>query len=257
MRNLLLIANTVWLQALRRKDIYVVFILAGFFGVWVLASRIIGIETEGTANFLMSLGLSASYVLAAAIAIALGSRQLPGEFESRTLYPLLARPVSRGEIFLGKAIGVAGISIASLLLLIAITYLPTPKGEEHRAAVLAQAIALQMASLVLLVAMTMALSIVLPPAVTMLVALAVFWGSGPIVNFATSKAGEWGSGLGTAARHALSIVPDFSMFNQVQRFVEAQSAAPAEAFFGMLLYAAALSAVMYLAAAYAFGRKMV
>ena len=38
--------------------------------------------------------------------IALAARQLPREFESRTIYPLLAKPVSRTAFLLGKLLGI-------------------------------------------------------------------------------------------------------------------------------------------------------
>lgn len=249
-RNLVLIAQTVWLQALRRKDLYVIFVMAGFFGLWVAASRIIGIDSAGTASFLMSLGLSASFTLSAIVAAVFGSRQLPGEFEARTLYPLLARPVARGEVFLGKALGVATISIGTLIILALIAYVPTPKAEEQSFAMLVQALLLQSVALALLTVFSMALSLVTPAAVAMLISLTVYFMGAAILNYAASA-------LGGAAAHALVFVPDFSIFNHAQRFVDGGAALSMVSFGGIALYGAGLAAALVAVAASIFNRKRI
>lgn len=256
-RNLFLIAKTVWIQALRRKDIYVVMILALIFAFWVVVTRIVGIDSAATASFLMSLGLSVSYILAAVVTAGMASRQLPGEFESRSLYPLLAQPVTRGEVFLGKALGVSSLSVGVLLVLVPISYLPTPGDEEQRLAVLAQAVALQAVALCTLTFFAMMLSLFFPAAVSLLLSLAVFFVGATAINYVSLMLGRIASVLGSAAERVFSVIPDFSIFNQIQRFVDAQPAITAPAFAGIVLYGCGLILGMYLFSAYCFARRRI
>jgi ABC-type transport system involved in multi-copper enzyme maturation permease subunit len=69
--------------------------------------------------------------IATALAVIfLASSQLPREFDKRTIYPLLAKPISRFQFILGKFFGVvfAGIFcyfLFSIILLIGILYIKT------------------------------------------------------------------------------------------------------------------------------------
>lgn len=54
---------------------------------------------------------------AAGMALFLGSTAVPADLERRTLYPLLARPLSRMQYLLGKFVGIFAILALGLLLL--------------------------------------------------------------------------------------------------------------------------------------------
>ena len=89
--NALIVASL--LEALRRKDIYVVLILTvlmtagawmfGFFGV------------RGLEVFIRDVTFSAIGIFSTVLAVMLAARQIPEEVQRRTIYPLLARPISR------------------------------------------------------------------------------------------------------------------------------------------------------------------
>ncbi len=65
----------------------------------------------------LDIGLGLISLSGVSIAIFLGSRLLVQEIESRTLYLVLVRSVSRMEFLLGKVLGLAGILLVNLLLL--------------------------------------------------------------------------------------------------------------------------------------------
>ncbi|MCD6384183.1 ABC transporter permease subunit [Candidatus Sumerlaeota bacterium] len=112
MRAIWLIAKSTILETLRRKDIYVVLILAvviigtagmfNFFGI------------HGLQKFLKDISLSVINILVIIIAIVITARQLPAEFEQRTIYPMLAKPIGRIHFLLGKFLGVLIMSVFTL-----------------------------------------------------------------------------------------------------------------------------------------------
>src|SRR5690606_30837975 len=121
----------------------------------------------------LGLGLSLSASFAAILVAAFASRQLPEEFENRTLYPLLAKPISRGEVLMGKFLGVLVIGVTSLLVFTLFCWLPVPRLADQSTVLLLQALFLRTVSLAMLAALVMALSVRLPAVLA--AGLGLFW----------------------------------------------------------------------------------
>ena len=116
--------NTVWalakvvvLEMVRRKDFYVLFILT------VLLTGTAGsvnlFNDPGIVRYLKEICLLLIWVSGLAIAITCTARQIPAERESRTIFPLLAKPVTRGQFLLGKFLGcwlATGLALALFYL---------------------------------------------------------------------------------------------------------------------------------------------
>ena len=103
-RTIQLIARTVLLEAIRRKEVYVVVI-----GSLLLIGAVMTVDffgLEGVSKFYREVALKVMGVATGLTVIFLGARQLPREFETRTIYTLLAKPVSRLEFLAGKLAGV-------------------------------------------------------------------------------------------------------------------------------------------------------
>lgn len=98
------IAKSVLIEAIRRREIYVV-VLVGVSLIGMVMS-IDFFEIEGLTKFYREIALKVMSMATALTVIVLASRQLPREFETRTIYPLLARPISRFSFLLGKLAGV-------------------------------------------------------------------------------------------------------------------------------------------------------
>ncbi len=130
-RPTLALARTVMLEAVRRKDLYVIILLAcGLIGL-VIAVDFFALR--GLVKFYRETALRLMGTATALAVILLATRQLPREFELRTIYPLLARPLGRGTFLLGKALGVCGAAAFCLGLFMAIylagiAYLGGPPG---------------------------------------------------------------------------------------------------------------------------------
>ena len=81
-----------------------------FFALLLVASApILGEISAGVQRVLLiNLSLTAISIFGIVIAIFLGISLVSKEIERRTLYPVLARPVGRGEFIVGKYLGLAG-----------------------------------------------------------------------------------------------------------------------------------------------------
>lgn len=103
MNKVISIAFVVAKELYRRKDFYVLFILT------VLITLILGsvnlFNEDRVVSYLKEVCLLLIWVSMLAMAVVTTARQLPAETESRTIFPLLAKPVTRAQVLLGKFIG--------------------------------------------------------------------------------------------------------------------------------------------------------
>ncbi|GMW02043.1 MAG: hypothetical protein AMXMBFR84_31790 [Candidatus Hydrogenedentota bacterium] len=153
------IAKVTIIESFRRKDPYVVLILAALvvFGAG-LFSRF---GTEGLGKFVKDVGFSVTYLLATLVCVVTAARQLPVEIQNRTLYPLLAKPVSRVQVFLGKFLGVGIMSTAVVLLFFAELFVLFRILGIPVSSVFIQAIYLRTISMWMIAGLTLTLSVFL------------------------------------------------------------------------------------------------
>ena len=114
MEKLLGIAYVTILESFRRKDPYVVLILG--FALVLGAGLFNQFGIEGLEKFVKDVALTVTNVLCVIICVVAAARQLPSEIANRTLHPLLAKPVGRTTVFLGKYLGIGAMSSAVVLL---------------------------------------------------------------------------------------------------------------------------------------------
>lgn len=103
MHNVMAIAGVVLKEMIRRKDFYVLFVLTV---VLVLSMGTINVfDDDRIVRYLKEFCLLLIWIASIVIAITSAARQIPAEREHRTIFPLLAKPVSRSELLLGKFAG--------------------------------------------------------------------------------------------------------------------------------------------------------
>ena len=103
MNNVFAVSGIVIKELYRRKDFYVLFILTIVICL-VMASVNIFNDNQ-IIRYLKELCLLLIWVSSLVIAITTTARQIPAEREQRTLLPLLAKPLSRTQLILGKFLG--------------------------------------------------------------------------------------------------------------------------------------------------------
>ena len=102
------------LDLYRRKDMIVVVIL---FAVTLVPLALFApFGVSGASRQMNELALLLVWIFSIAISMGVTNRLMPPEFDNRTIYPLLAKPVSRGTILFGKYLGAVTASLSALAL---------------------------------------------------------------------------------------------------------------------------------------------
>jgi len=103
MKTVVALASIVIKELYRRKDFYVLFVLTAV--ITVVMGSVSFFHDDKIVRYLKEICLLLIWVSALVIAIGTTARQLPAERENRTIFPLLAKPVTRGQVVLGKFAG--------------------------------------------------------------------------------------------------------------------------------------------------------
>lgn len=103
MNKIFALAGVVIKELYRRKDFYVLFVLTAL--LTVAAGTVNFFHDDKIIRIVKDVCLLLIWVSALIIAIVTTARQIPAEREARTLFPLLAKPVSRGQVIAGKFLG--------------------------------------------------------------------------------------------------------------------------------------------------------
>lgn len=103
MNNILAVAGVVIKELYRRKDFYVLFIVTLLLCLVMASVNIF--NDDHVVRYLKELCLLLIWISAFVIAITTTARQIPAERENRTLLPLLAKPISRAQLVIGKFLG--------------------------------------------------------------------------------------------------------------------------------------------------------
>ena len=125
----LAIAGVVLREMIRRKDFYVLFILSAL--LTLLAGSVNLFNEPGIVRHVKEIALLLVWISTLVIAVTMAARQIPAEREQRTLLPLLAKPVTRVQLLVGKFLGcwfVCGLAVLAFYALLgAITVMRDPQ----------------------------------------------------------------------------------------------------------------------------------
>src|SRR5215472_18403420 len=113
MNTVLALSEIVIKELYRRKDFYVLFVLTALITLVLAFANLF--SDPRIVRYLKEVVLLLIWISALVIAIVTTARQLPAEKENRTIFPLLAKPVSRGQVIVGKFLGcwlACGIALA-------------------------------------------------------------------------------------------------------------------------------------------------
>lgn len=174
------LAKAVLLESLRRKDLWVVAIL-GF--LIMMASGALGFfGASGMEMFAKDLAVTVLSGFSAIAAIVTTARLIPDEIKNRTLYPLLARPITRFDLMLGKLMGAVMVTWIAFLMLAALTALALASFHVVFEPIMLQYLVAKMLGLVVLCAVTLTLSIYMTPQAAATLSFVLAFGSSMIVR---------------------------------------------------------------------------
>lgn len=113
-RQLSSLVRLSFLELWRRHDVFALLILA--LAVMLPLAMAEPFGAGGASRYLDEAALMLIWGFSLFIALGTGARLFPPEFESRTIYPLFAKPVSRRRLLLGKYLGAVMASVSALSL---------------------------------------------------------------------------------------------------------------------------------------------
>jgi Cu-processing system permease protein len=169
------IAWSAVIETVRRKDIYVLVILTGMLVGGAGLMSFFGVR--GLETFLKDMALTVINAFAIILTVLLAARQFPDEKKQRTLYPLLARPITRGDFVVGKFLGVWIMAMLALLLFTSTAMILLMIFHIPVGGIFFQYIILRAVSLGVIAAMTICLSFLLTPSANVTIALLITIGA--------------------------------------------------------------------------------
>lgn len=205
------LARSVLLESLRRKDLWVVAIL-GF--LIILGAGTLGFfGFNGLEIFAKDLAVTVLGLFSTIIAILTSSRLIPDEIKNRTLYPLLARPITRFDLLVGKLLGAVAVTWISFLLLCTLTLVALSIFHVQPTAIMGQYVLAKMIGLVVICSLSMTLSIYLTPNAAATMAFILSFGTPMLVRGLVMGASSVGP-IGKFAYSAINgVLPQVQLFD--------------------------------------------
>lgn len=257
LNNIQAISEVVIKELYRRKDFYVLFILTAL--ITVGFGSVNFFNEDKIVRYLKEICLFLIWAASLVIAITTTARQIPAEREHRTIFPLLAKPVTRNHLLLGKFWGCWQASGLCLLVFyaffIAITGL---REHEWPLAAYFQGMVLHWFLLGIVIAMTMLGSIVFAaPSSNSTILFVVTAGIlllGRHLNKLALQLQEPGQSLVYSIYYG---IPHLELFDVRDLLVHNLGTIPWHIWAGALLYACFYGALFLAGACLAFRRKAV
>jgi Cu-processing system permease protein len=254
MRRIRTIATITWQEMLRRKEIYVLLILLAALLLGLVSLNIFGLGS--VVGFVNDIGLLTAWILGWILAITCASRQLPQEERRGTILTLLAKPILRGELIVGKWLGAWSVVSASVLCFYVMTWVITVcYGGTFDLLPLTQAYLLHTLALAVIVAMTIALSTRLnqdAAATISYVASATMFLLVPRIPELMAYAQGWRQ---TGLLIVYGMLPHFELFDMRQRVIHQFGTMPWSLFFVIIIYGSIVTAALLLIAWLGFRTK--
>jgi len=259
--KLITLRGLVWatlLESIRRKDLYVLLILSlalmggtgfiQFFGV------------SGLEQFLKDISLFVVNVCVLVLCVTATARQLPREIEMRTLFPLLAKPMSRAEYLVGKFFGSLLLAVVALALFAAEFALIAHIGGASLGWIFAQALYLRILSLSVVVAMVLCLSLVLTHSANVVISLMLVFGASLFsrsINLVYFELEETSPLVGKALLWVYYFTPHFDLFDLSEKVVFDWPPVSWATLGALSLYGLAYTLVLLVVAQLIFRRKSI
>ena len=242
-----------FLELWRRNDVFALLLLALALMVPLSTSAPFG--AAGASRYLDEVALLLVWGFSLFVSIGAGQRLFRPEFESRTIYPLLSKPVSRTGLLAGKYLGALASAWSALALFYALFAGSAVLRGGGFGAELPQAVALHAAFVALAVAMSLLGSLVMSASANSTLCAIALAG----MFFFGRRLPDYAAGAGGAVswlvKAAYAVGPHAEFFDMRQRLVHGWGAIDPLAFAAVLAYAAAYTAAILGFAAVVLKRK--
>jgi len=159
MNTIFALAGVVIKELYRRKDFYVLFVLTAL--ITLVMGSVNFFHEAQIVSYLKEICLLLIWISALVVAIGTTARQIPAERENRNYLPLLAKPVTRGQVVAGKFTGCwLACGLALVLFYVFFGVLSGSKEGHWQPVLLLQALWLQWMMLAIVIALVLLGSVV-------------------------------------------------------------------------------------------------
>lgn len=205
------LAKGVLLETVRRKDLWVVAIL-GF--LIIAASGTLGFfGMRGLEVFAKDLAANVLGLFSTTLAILTASRQLPEEIKNRTLYPLLARPITRFDFLVGKLLGAVLASWIAFLVLALTTGIGLFIFGVQFEPVMLQYLLLKMVGLAFVCTISLSLSVFMTPSAAATLSFILAFGCGKISQALVMSYQQAAPSVQPFYRGVNAVLPHYDLFD--------------------------------------------
>lgn len=252
MTRTLILAKMTMMENYRKQVFHVVMLLTLTI---VCASTLLSFFTMGIQiKLLKDLCMTSILFCGGFLAVALAATAIPGEVESRTCQPILARPIRRSELVLGKYIGTL-LTIYAGLAFIGIVFAVLLISRQAFDGFMLVAIGFSFLEVALIAAVTMLLSTFTTPAVAVMTSFLVYVGGmvkigyfKPLVDHMTNPVAQ------SIVRGVYHALPNLESFNFKDALVH-QLQVPAMYAVQVACYGALYAALAITMASWTFSRR--
>jgi ABC-type transport system involved in multi-copper enzyme maturation permease subunit len=257
LNNVQAVAGVVIRELYRRKDFYVLFVLTALLTLGLGSVNFF--NDDKVVRYVKEICLLLIWVSSLVIAVTTTARQIPAERENRTLFPLLAKPVTRGQLLLGKFWGCW--QACGLALLVFYGFFALISGAREHAwpwVTYLQAAALHWFMLGVVVAMTLLGSLVFAaPSSCNTIVFVVVTGILLLARHLNKVALQLGEPAQTLVYAVYYALPHLELFDVRTLVVHNWGLVPWPVWLAALGYAAVYAALFLTAAAAVFRRQAV
>jgi Cu-processing system permease protein len=257
LKNISAIGGVVIRELCRRKDFYVLFVLTALITVVMGSVNFFG-EAK-IVRYVKELCLLLIWISSLVIAITTAARQIPFERENRTLFPLLAKPVTRSQVMLGKFWGcwlASGLALGIFYLF----FVVVSATRDHDMSIVAslQALTLHWFMLGIVIAMTLLGSVVFAaPSSNNTITFVLVTGILLLGRHLNKVALRIDEPLQTLLYAVYYVIPHLELYDVRDLVIHNWGSISWLVWLGALGYAAAYTGLFLLGACFVFRRKAV
>ena len=254
MRRIGALVKLSLLELWRRNDMFALLVLSLVLLVPLSLARPFG--ASGATRYFDEAALLLIWGYSLFIALGIGGRLFTSEFANRTVYPLLAKPVSRGELLLGKYLGAVVASWSALAFFYALWAVSSVlRGGEVATLCFFQAFVLHMLFVALAVAAAVMGAFVLTPSASTTLGAILF----PAMFFFGRRLPDYAENVSGALRWLVDAVywvaPHAEFFDMRQRLVHGWGGVEVGVFLAVAGYGIVYSTLLLLVARFFLNRK--
>ena len=242
------------LELWRRNDMFALLVLSLVLLVPLSLARPFGVA--GATRYFDEVALLLIWGYSLFIALGIGGRLFTSEIANHTVYPLLAKPVSRGELLVGKYLGAVVASWSALAFFYALWMGSSiVRGGETLTFCFFQAFVLHALFVAIVVAAAVAGSFLLTPSASTTLLAILF----PGMFFFGRRLPDYAENVSGVLRWLVEAIycmaPHAEFFDMRQRLVHGWGGVEAGVFLAVVGYGVVYSALLLLAARFLFNRK--